>query len=98
TGVMADVALDALREAHVDADDLALFLAGGDTALGVLNVLQADRMEIRGEIIEGIVKAQLVGGHWNGLTIVTKAGAFGKEDALEKVVKMLGTGSFLPCS
>jgi uncharacterized protein YgbK (DUF1537 family) len=97
-GVMAGVTLEALQEARINASDLALILTGGDTALGVLNVLQADRMEIRGEIIEGIVEAQLVGSHWNGLTIVTKAGAFGKEDALEKVVRMLETGSFVPCS
>jgi uncharacterized protein YgbK (DUF1537 family) len=98
TGVMAGVTLEALQEARINAGDLALILTGGDTALGVLNFLQADRMEIRGEISEGIVEAQLVGGHWNSLTIVTKAGAFGKKDALEKVVKMLETKSFVPCS
>lgn len=92
-GAMADVTCEALQEARVNTGDLALCLTGGDTALEVLNVLRADQMEIRGEIIEGIVIARLMGGLWNGLTIVTKAGAFGKEDALERVIETLVTSS-----
>ena len=90
---MAGVTREALQEARIEAGELVLCLTGGDTALEVLNVLQADQMEIRGEIIEGIVEARLMGGLWNGLTIVTKAGAFGKGDALVRVIGMLATGS-----
>ena len=89
TGVMADVALAALREARVDAGDLALILTGGDTALGVLQLLDYEGIELEGELLEGIVRGNLRGGPWDGLTIVTKAGAFGKEDALVRIVERL---------
>jgi uncharacterized protein YgbK (DUF1537 family) len=35
----------------------------------------------------------LIGGDWDGLTVVTKAGAFGKEDALKKIIEIIETGS-----
>jgi uncharacterized protein YgbK (DUF1537 family) len=90
-GVMADVALEALREARVDAGDLALILTGGDTALGVLQLLDYQGIELDGELLEGIVRGNLQGGPWDGLTIVTKAGAFGKEDALFRIMEGLTT-------
>jgi len=88
-GVMAGVALEALREARVDAGDLALILTGGDTALGVLQLLDYEGIELEGELLEGIVRGNLLGGPWDGLTVVTKAGAFGKEDALVRIVEKL---------
>jgi len=92
-GVMAGVTLEALREARVDAGDLALILTGGDTALGVLQLLDYQGIELEGELLEGIVRGNLRGGPWDGLTIVTKAGAFGKEDALVKIVERLGAAA-----
>lgn len=89
TGVMAGVTLEALREARVDAGDLALILTGGDTALGVLQLLDYEGIELEGELLEGIVRGNLRGGPWDGLTVVTKAGAFGKEDALVRIVEKL---------
>jgi uncharacterized protein YgbK (DUF1537 family) len=89
TGVMADVAFETLREARVDAGDLALILTGGDTALGVLQLLDYQGIELAGELFEGIVRGNLWGGPWDGLTIVTKAGAFGKEGALLRVMERL---------
>jgi uncharacterized protein YgbK (DUF1537 family) len=89
TDVMAGVALEALREARIDAGDLALILTGGDTALGVLQLLDYQGIELEGELLEGIVRGNLRGGPWDGLTIVTKAGAFGKEDALVRIVERL---------
>ena len=53
---MADVALEALREARIDAGDLALILTGGDTALGVLQLLDYEGIELEGELLEGIVQ------------------------------------------
>jgi D-threonate/D-erythronate kinase len=88
-GVMAGVALDALMEARVDAGDLVLILTGGDTALGVLQLLDYQGIELEGELLEGIVRGNLRGGPWDGLTVVTKAGAFGKEDALLRIVERL---------
>jgi len=95
-GMMAGVTLEALQEARVDAGDLALILTGGDTALGVLQLLDYEGIELEEELLEGIVRGNLRGGPWNGLTIVTKAGAFGKEDALVRIVERLTQDSVEP--
>jgi uncharacterized protein YgbK (DUF1537 family) len=89
TDVMADVALEALKEARVDAGDLALILTGGDTALSVLQLLDYEGIELEEELLAGIVRGNLRGGPWEGLTVVTKAGAFGKGDALVRIVERL---------
>jgi uncharacterized protein YgbK (DUF1537 family) len=93
TKTLASLALSALEKSKIDAHDLALILTGGDTALSVLNALNAKEIEIEGELLEGIVKGHLIGGDWDGLTIITKAGAFGKEYALKRIIEILETGS-----
>lgn len=86
---LADLAVSSMEDSNVDSHHLALVLTGGETAQNVLNRLGNDGMEIEGELLGGIVKGVLVGGKWNGLTVITKAGAFGREDALEKIVSFL---------
>jgi uncharacterized protein YgbK (DUF1537 family) len=76
----------------VDVHDLVLILTGGDTAQSVINILGAEGVEIEGELLEGIVKGHLIGGEWGGLTVITKAGGFGKEDALKKIIEIIETG------
>ena len=93
--VMAGIALAALHEARVDVGELALILTGGDTALSFLQLLDYEGIELEGELLEGIVRGKLQGGPWDGLTIVTKAGAFGKEDALVRIVERLEAA---PCT
>ncbi len=94
--IIGEVALSVLKESHVGIRDTALVLTGGDTAFSVINLLRIEGIEIDGEILEGIVIGHLIGGKWDGLKVVTKAGAFGKEDALEKIVRMLEMGSPSP--
>lgn len=89
TKILATVALEALKKSRIQPMTLALFLTGGETAQHMINVLEPQEIEIEGELLEGIVRGHLVGGDWNGMTIVTKAGAFGKEDALERTLEML---------
>jgi uncharacterized protein YgbK (DUF1537 family) len=91
--VIGEVALSVLKESRVGIRDTALVLTGGDTAFSVLSLLKIEGVEIEGEILEGIVIGHLVGGKWDGLKVVTKAGAFGKEDALEKIIEILERGS-----
>jgi len=93
TKTLGQIALSALEESKVDAHDLALILTGGDTALSILKSLKAEGVEIEGELLEGIVKGRLIGGKWQGLKVITKAGAFGKENALVKIIEILETGS-----
>jgi len=89
--VMADVAFEVLREGWVGAGEPALILTGGDTALAVLQLLDYEWIELEEELLEGIVRGALRGGPWDGLAVVTKAGAFGKEDALVRILELLTT-------
>jgi uncharacterized protein YgbK (DUF1537 family) len=57
--------------------------------MSVFSCLEVKGLKIVGEILEGIVVNHLIGGRWEGLRVVTKAGAFGKEDALEKIMQTL---------
>lgn len=59
-----------------------LFLIGGDTANAVLESLGAKGVRLFGEIVTGMVSGAILGGPMNNLAVVTKAGAFGGEDAL----------------
>jgi len=58
-----------------------MVLTGGDTAIHVCRSLGAEAIEILEEVAVGIPLGRLVGGCCNGLQVVTKAGAFGQEDA-----------------
>lgn len=77
-GLMGAMAKAIFEQAEVSG----VFLTGGDTAMGVLESLKADGSSILSEIAVGIPMMQIVGGSMEGLKVVTKAGAFGKEDAI----------------
>jgi len=64
-----------------------LFLTGGDTAIEVINELGAKGCKIQKELSTGIVESCLVGGKYEGMTLVTKAGAFGDKDSLYSSLK-----------
>jgi uncharacterized protein YgbK (DUF1537 family) len=66
-----------------------LFLAGGDTAIGFFNAVGAKGSSIITEIAVGIPLMRLRGGPFEGLRVVTKAGAFGKEDAIFYALRKL---------
>jgi uncharacterized protein YgbK (DUF1537 family) len=91
TESLGRLAASALEKARLDVHDLVLVLFGGDTALSVLNHLHVEWVEIEGEVLKGIVTGHVTGGRWQGLRLITKAGAFGKENALEKILKSLHT-------
>lgn len=68
--------------AQVAGSSLAgMVLTGGDTAIHVCRALGAEAIQVIEEVVTGIPLGKLVGGCCNGLQVVTKAGAFGKEDA-----------------
>ena len=73
---------------------MEVVISRGDTALSVLQLLDYEGIELEGELLEGIVRSKLRSGHWDGLTIVTKAGAFGKADVLVRIVERLRKESF----
>ena len=66
-----------------------LVLTGGDIALSCCSLLSASGISVVREVAPGIPVGVLKGGQCSGLKVVTKAGAFGAEDALCKAVDSL---------
>jgi len=66
-----------------------LIITGGDTAMAVFKHLGISRVRLVDEILPGVPYGQVVGGNLAGMDIITKAGAFGAEDALVKCVDFL---------
>ena len=63
-----------------------LVLTGGDTAVHVLNALQARSIEILSEVGIGIPLGELRGGCCNGMRVITKAGAFGEKNCFVQAI------------
>ena len=66
-----------------------LFLTGGSTAISVIDKLNGSGCIIESEVMTGIVHSRLVGGKFDGLNLVTKAGAFGDRTSLFKSLKLM---------
>ncbi len=67
----------------------ALILTGGDTSLSVFRHLGISQVRLIDEILPGIPYSQVVDGEFAGLTMVTKAGAFGTEGAMVSCIDFL---------
>jgi uncharacterized protein YgbK (DUF1537 family) len=66
-----------------------LVMTGGDIAVSCCSALAAAGIEITAEVAPGIPLGLLRGGPYDGLAVVTKAGAFGADDALCRAVERL---------
>ena len=66
-----------------------LFLSGGDTAIHFFDLVEATGSEILSEMSVGIPIMRLEGGRFNGLKVITKAGAFGSTDELPTILRKL---------
>ena len=66
-----------------------LGLVGGDGARAALRRLDASAIRIVDAMLEGIPLGFVVGGRADGMPIFTKAGGFGAEDALVRVVERI---------
>jgi uncharacterized protein YgbK (DUF1537 family) len=86
---LGSISMKAVSLSGIDARDAAMVLTGGDTAMAVLQALGADGVEIGSEPVEGVMAGRVRGGFCGGAQIITKAGAFGEEDALLRVARML---------
>jgi D-threonate/D-erythronate kinase len=64
-------------------------LTGGDIAAATCKMLNGQGIEVIGEIENGIPYGRLIGGNHNGLSIITKAGAFGTDQAFVKALQAL---------
>ena len=83
--IIGHLALQVLNQVPVSG----VFLTGGDTALGMLANIEADGSEILSEIRVGIPLVRVKGGSFEGLKLVTKAGAFGEDDAVVFALRKL---------
>lgn len=59
-----------------------LFLTGGDTSIAIMQALGASGASIQREVLTAIVLSTVTGGPYDGMPIITKAGAFGKREDL----------------
>ncbi len=69
-----------------------LVLTGGETALSVCKKLNSWGIVLRDEVLPGVPVGELIGGEFEGLNIISKAGSFGKEDTLIKAIRYLASG------
>jgi uncharacterized protein YgbK (DUF1537 family) len=83
--LMGKLALRVLENAEISG----LFLSGGDTAMSCFEKAGALGSSIITEIAAGIPMMRLIGGRYEGLKVVTKAGAFGREDAIFYALRKL---------
>ncbi len=66
-----------------------LVLFGGDTALSVCRRIGAAGLRIAAEAEPFVPAGLSMGGAWDGLPIVTKAGGFGSERVIERALSLL---------
>ncbi|MDF2500407.1 MAG: type effector Hrp-dependent outer protein [Anaerosporomusa subterranea] len=78
--------LGEITQQLVDDGVEGVFITGGDTAVRVCVALGASSMEVCSEMAPGIPFCRLSSGKYVGLKVVTKAGAFGDEQAINKAV------------
>ena len=82
---ISDLAADILDAVRVSG----LFLSGGDTAIHFIDAVRATGAEIVFELTVGIPMMRLSGGRFDGLKVITKAGAFGTEEVLPAIMRKL---------
>jgi len=82
--------LGGIIEATLGSREIAgLVLTGGETAFRTLKEMGGFGAKIEGEVLAGVPSCRLMGGRWNGLRVVTKAGGFGNEEGLITIIKFL---------
>ncbi|HWR49583.1 MAG TPA: four-carbon acid sugar kinase family protein [Bryobacteraceae bacterium] len=73
-------------------DAAGLIVTGGDTAALVCRVLKVRGIRLIREILPGIPYGRLLGGRFDGVPVITKAGGFGAENTLSVLVDALRGG------
>ncbi len=63
-----------------------LLVAGGETLRGLCLSLEARSLNVQGRIVPGLPRSVLRGGAWDGVTVVSKSGAFGHPDLLRDLL------------
>jgi uncharacterized protein YgbK (DUF1537 family) len=71
-----------------------LFLCGGDTALEVCKLLNIGMIQVQGEVETGVPAGYFFDVRGKRTKVVTKAGGFGRPDAIIKSISYLKRGNF----
>jgi uncharacterized protein YgbK (DUF1537 family) len=66
-----------------------LILTGGETTFNVFKSMKVKEVKVDTEVLPGIPLMQIVGGKFDKLPVITKAGAFGNRDALVQSIQFL---------
>jgi uncharacterized protein YgbK (DUF1537 family) len=85
TSTMGKIVLGLLEQVRVRG----LILTGGDVAAAALKAVGARGILVTGEIEPGIPFGEIRSGIVNGVAVVTKAGAFGSNQALDHAIQKL---------
>lgn len=83
--LLARIVLATLEEVRPGA----LVLTGGSVAMAVCQALGARAIAVEGELEPGIPQARILGGLAEGMVLVTKAGGFGDDGCLARIVARL---------
>jgi uncharacterized protein YgbK (DUF1537 family) len=70
-----------------------LLVAGGETLRGLCLSLEARSLEVHGRIVPGLPRSVLRGGIWDGVTVVSKSGAFGHPTLLQDLLRGADTST-----
>lgn len=76
--ILSDISKEVMEKIKLSG----VFLTGGDIAIGFFDKVGALGSSISGEVTIGVPLMKLRGGYFDGLKVITKAGAFGKEDIM----------------
>jgi uncharacterized protein YgbK (DUF1537 family) len=66
-----------------------MILTGGATTIALLQMMKISGVKVLDEVMPGIPISQIIGSKFDSLKIITKAGAFGRENALSQSLKYL---------
>lgn len=87
--LVADLLAEVVRRLVAKVPPGALVISGGEVASAVCRGLGAFGIAVEGELEPGIPFGRVLGGTADGLPIVTKAGGFGDEATLRRILAAL---------
>lgn len=64
-----------------------LLVAGGETLRGLCLSLGTHGLEVQGRIVPGLPRSIMRGGRWDGVTVISKSGAFGTPTLLRDLLR-----------
>jgi D-threonate/D-erythronate kinase len=65
-----------------------VLVAGGETLRTLCQALGATSLEVQGRIVPGVPRSIMRGGRWNGISVVSKSGAFGHTNLLRELLAL----------